>query len=78
MIVKFWDPGTSFRGLVQYLTHDVGRAATSERVAFTHTMGLANDDIPGAVNEMLWTFRNAELLKQEAGVHGGGRTVTNR
>lgn len=75
MIVKFWKPGSSFKSLVQYLTHDTGRAATAERLGWTHTLNLANDDVGGAVNEMLWTYRNAEFFKLSAGVHGGGRKV---
>lgn len=73
MIVKIGGNGTSFTGLATYLTHDP-EAETSERVAWTHTLNLANDHVPSAVDEMLWTARQAELLKQEAGIRAGGRT----
>src|SRR3984885_3242121 len=69
MIVKIMSSGTSFAGTANYLTH--------ERVAWTHTLNLANDHVPSAVDEMLWTARNAELLKQEAGVRAGGRASEN-
>ncbi|WP_441234509.1 relaxase/mobilization nuclease domain-containing protein [Bradyrhizobium sp. 930_D9_N1_4] len=71
MIVNIGE-GTSFVGISKYLMHDK-EAQTSERVAWTHTRNLANDFVPSAVDEMIWTSRNAELLKQEAGVRGGGR-----
>jgi hypothetical protein len=72
MIPKIGKSGTSFSGLAAYLTHDP-EAETEERVAWTHTENLANDHIPSAVDEMLWTYRDAELLKQEAGIRAGGR-----
>jgi hypothetical protein len=77
MIVKISGGGKSFKGLSDYLTHDPDKAKTDERVAWTHTHNLANDDVPSAVNEMYLTAENAELLKQEAGVRGGGRQTEN-
>ena len=68
MIVKIQPSGKSFSGLANYLAHDPDQAKTAERVARTHTHNLASDDVPCAVNEMLWTARDAELLKQEAGI----------
>jgi hypothetical protein len=76
MIVKIGGGGKSFKGLSTYLTHDVN-AETQDRVAWTHTHNLANDDVPSAVNEMYLTRENAELLKQEAGLRGGGRSTEN-
>ena len=76
MIVKISSSGTSFKGLAQYLTHDP-QAETSQRVTWTHTHNLANDDVPCAVNEMYLTAGNAELLKQEAGIRAGGRKTEN-
>jgi Relaxase/Mobilisation nuclease domain len=77
MIVKIQPSGKSFSGLASYLTHDPDQAKTAERVAWTHTHNLAGDDVPCAVNEMLWTARDAELLKQEAGVRAGGRATAS-
>jgi hypothetical protein len=74
MIVKISRSGSSFKGLSQYLTHDVG-ADTSKRVAWTHTLNCANDDVRSAVDEMIWTYRGADLLKEEAGIRAGGRSV---
>jgi Relaxase/Mobilisation nuclease domain len=71
MIIKLHKAGRSFKGVCHYLTHDV-KAETAERVAWTSTINLANDDVPLAVNEMLWTFRTADALKREAGVATGG------
>jgi hypothetical protein len=76
MIVKILSGGKSFSGLATYLTHDA-EAQTDERVAWTHTLNLANDHVPSAVGEMLWTARDAELLKQEAGIRAGGRATEN-
>ena len=72
MIVIIHNTGTSFKGLGNYLTHDPG-ASSDERIGWTHTENLANDDPRSATDEMLWTARNAELLKQEAGIPAGGR-----
>lgn len=74
MIVKIGAGGKSFKGLAEYLMHDP-KARTEERVDWTHTHNLANDNVPSAVDEMLWTARNAELLKQEAGIRAGGRAT---
>ena len=76
MIVRISSRGSSFKGLAAYLTHDP-KSKTDERVAWTHTHNLASDDVPSAVNEMLWTARDAELLKQEAGIRAGGRSTEN-
>jgi hypothetical protein len=76
MIVKILSSGKSFSGLGTYLTHDP-KAKTDERVAWTHTLNLAHDDPRSAVDSMLWTSRNAELLKQEAGIRAGGRALEN-
>jgi hypothetical protein len=71
MIIKIHKPGRSFKGVARYLAHDA-KAETTERVAWTHTLNLASDDVASAVNEMLWTSRSADLLKREAGVRTGG------
>jgi len=75
MIVKISGSGKSFKGLSDYLTHDPNKAKTVERVAWTHTINLPDDHVPSAVNTMYLTAENAELLKQQAGVRGGGGTA---
>jgi hypothetical protein len=76
MIVKISGSGKSFKGLSTYLTHDPN-AISDKRVAWTHTLNLANDHVPSAVDEMYWTAQNGELLKQEAGIRAGGRSTEN-
>ena len=76
MIVRIGRGGNSFKGLAEYLTHDP-KARTDDRVDWTHTHNLANDHVPSAVDEMVWTARNAEFLKQEAGVRAGGCATEN-
>src|SRR5262249_33778511 len=66
--------GRSFKGLAQYLCHDPD-STTSQRVAWTHTLNCAHDDPQSAVHEMYTTVLDAELLKMEAGVRAGGRTL---
>jgi hypothetical protein len=76
MIVRILSSGQSFKGLAAYLMHDPGAdAGTANRVAWTHTLNCANDEASLAVQEMLLTARNAELLKQEAGIRAGGRST---
>ena len=77
MVPKIYPAGKSFAGLATYLSHDAGKAKTSERVAWTHTLNLANDDIPSAVHEMLWTCRAADQLKRRAGIGTGGSKLEN-
>lgn len=73
MIIKFAKPGTSFKGVMQYLAHDPDHAVTSERLAWTHTLNLAHDEVDAAVAEMRTTALNADVLKAEHGI--GGRAV---
>jgi hypothetical protein len=68
--------GKSFKWLGYYLTHDP-QAQTAERVAWTHTLNLANDNVPEAINEMVWCYRGADWLKRQAGVPTGGRRLEN-
>ncbi len=77
MIVRFAKGGKSFQSLANYLLHDPEKAKTSERVAWTHTLNLANDHIPSAVNEMFWTCRAADQLKRLEGAAIGGRELKN-
>lgn len=72
MIIKLHSRGRSFKGIVNYLMHDKEGAKTSERMAWTHTLNLANDHVASAVNEMIWTCRSADQLKRAAGVKTSG------
>jgi hypothetical protein len=73
MVPRFAKPGKSFQGVMLYLAHDPEHATTSTRVAWTHTLNLANDDVEAAILEMQTTVDNAGVLKAEHGV--GGRKV---
>lgn len=74
MIVRSMPMGRSFKWLATYLTTDP-KAQTAERVAFTHTINLAYDDVGSAVDTMLHTYRDRDLLKAEAGTRRGGSSV---
>jgi hypothetical protein len=72
MIVKIHRSGRSFVGVTRYLAHDPN-AKTADRVAWTHTLNLAEDThLPTAVHEMLWTYRAADSLKRASGISTGG------
>lgn len=75
LVPKLLKSGQSFKGLSDYLNHDSNKAQTSKRVAWTHTLNCSHDHVPSAVHEMYTTQLDADALKQEAGVHGGGRSV---
>jgi len=75
MIIKLHRSGRSFKGAMRYLIHDAGKADTSERVAWTATVNLANDHIPSAVDEMIWTARAADQIKRAAGISTGGSKI---
>lgn len=70
MIIRILS-GKSFNGLGQYLVKEEGR------VAWMHTRNLAHDDMSSAIHEMYQTYADAELLKEQAGVRAGGRSLTN-
>lgn len=64
--------GSSFRGAGAYHLHDKGdranpRPTTSDRVAWTATRNLANDDPEKALDEMWHTAEDAAHLKQASG-----------
>lgn len=71
MVPKLFKSGKSFKGLVRYLSTDA-KANSSERVAWTHTLNLAYDHVPSALDEMIWTARSADWLKRQAGGRTGG------
>jgi hypothetical protein len=71
VVPKLFKSGKSFKGLVRYLSTDP-KANSSERVAWTHTLNLAYDHVPSALDEMIWTARSADWLKRQAGGRTGG------
>ena len=64
MIPKINDRGQSFKGLVNYLMHDKGRADTSERVAWAETGNMFTQDPFKAAKIMAFTDINADMLKE--------------
>jgi hypothetical protein len=77
VVPKLFKGGKSFKSLAAYLLHDAEKAQTEERVGWTHTLNLASDNPNAAVDEMLWTFRAADWLKEQAGARAGGRRLDN-
>jgi hypothetical protein len=74
--------GASFRGAFAYHGHDKGSAAnprpeTSERVAWTATRNLVNDDPKKAIDEMWHTAEAAAQLKEMSGHDQRGRKCDN-
>ena len=72
MIVRFMPAGRSFRWLATYLEHDAGKAQTTHRVPWTHTINLPYDDVPSAVHTMFNTYCDRDLLRTEAGLTAKG------
>ena len=62
--------GHSFKGLHQYLSHDVD-ANTSERVGWTETRGMGTDDPEVAWRVMVATAKMQNNLKREQGIKPG-------
>jgi Relaxase/Mobilisation nuclease domain len=77
MVPKLFPAGKSFKKLAAYLLHDAEKAKTAERVRWTHTLNLASDRPASAIDEMLWTIRGADWLKQQSNVPSGGRPLEN-
>lgn len=64
--------GNSFKGAIQYVTHDKG-TDTAHRVAFTATNNLPTNDPAKAARCMAWTVLHQRELKQRAGKSATGR-----
>lgn len=74
MIPRVGEGGSSFKGAGLYYLHDKD-AATSERVAFTHTLNLHTDNPETALKVMAWTAMHQNDLKRSAGVKATGRKL---
>ena len=78
MVVKTLD-GTSFAGLIRYMTHDApergSKPTTTERVGFCRCDNVPTDDPEMASRIMAATVRDAEYLKAAAGVSARGRKL---
>lgn len=76
MVPRVAQRGHSFKSAGLYYLHDK-QADTSERVAWTHTLNLPTDDAEKAMKWMAFTAKNADYLKQEAGVKSTGRKASS-
>jgi len=77
VIPKVHQRGQSFKGVAVYLTHDKGRAETSERVAWTHTENIHTDDVEKAAKVMAWTDLHRDDIRAENGGSASGRKAEN-
>ena len=77
MIPRVTSKGKSFKGAGAYFLHDLGKAETAERVAFTHTVNMLTDDPEKALRVMAWTAEHATDLKIVAGHKLTGRKAEN-
>ena len=80
MIGRIHAGGGNFGGLIAYLTHDAGTEAdprpdTDERVGFTEVENLVPCSGKVAARFMAATVRDADALKQLAGVRPSGRRL---
>lgn len=75
MIPRVAQRGHSFKGAGAYYLHDK-KAATSERVLWTHTQNLPTNDPEKALLCMAWTDKHSTELKRESGVSLAGREQT--
>jgi hypothetical protein len=75
MNVDIAKKGHSFKGAFAYYLHDKG-AQTAERVAWVETRNLAHDDPAFAQSVMIATARQADALKEAAGIRATGRKAT--
>ncbi len=73
MVPKIHRSGSNFKGVTAYLSHDQGKAKTTERVAWTMTGNLRTNDIEKASRIMAFTALNAEEIKRESGISSAGR-----
>lgn len=64
--------GSSFKGAVRYITHDIGENS-AERVDGTHTLNLRTDNPEKAAKVMAWTAEHAGDIKRAAGLPATGR-----
>ena len=81
MIAQIHTGGGNFAGVIAYLTHDAGteadpRPTRDDRVGFTEVENLVPCDPARAARIMAATARDADALKELAGVSAKGRKLT--
>jgi hypothetical protein len=77
MVPRITSKGRSFKGAGAYFLHDLGKATTSERVQFAHTVNMLTDDPEKALKVMAWTAEHAQDLKLASGQKLTGRKAEN-
>ena len=77
MVPRVTSKGGSFAGAGAYFLHDLGKSATQERVAFTHTVNMLTNDATKAIKVMAWTAMHAGELKELSGQTSTGRKAAN-
>lgn len=75
MIPAIAKKGSSFKGAVKYITHDIDENS-DDRVVFTKTLNMRTDDPQKAAKVMAWTAAHADELKQAADLPATGRKTT--
>lgn len=75
MIPAIAKKGSSFKGAVTYITHDIDENS-DDRVVFTKTLNMRTDDPEKAAKVMAWTAAHADELKQAADLPATGRKTT--
>jgi hypothetical protein len=77
MVPRITSKGHSFKGAGAYFLHDLGKAKTAERVAFTRTLNMLTNDPEAALKIMAWTALHAGDLKEISGQKTTGRKAEN-
>ena len=68
--------GSSFKGAVAYITHDIGKSS-AERVGYVQTLNMRTDDPEKAARVMAYTAEHASELKKAAGLAATGRKTVD-
>lgn len=73
MIPNLSPAGRSFKGAFAYHMHDKEQTDTAERVGWTASRNLVTDDARTAERVMIATAKDADRLKDQAGIKSTGR-----
>lgn len=76
MIPKINGRGTSFKGVIAYLSHDKGELETSERMSWYETGNMHTDDPEKAAKIMAWTDMNREQIRADNDGSPAGRKAS--
>jgi len=82
MVPKVNDRGSSFKGVMAYLAHDLDQKElplseqSAERVSWFEIGNMLASDPEKAAKVMAWTAKHSEEIKREAGVSTAGRKAS--